>query len=638
MKKIYIVVFTVLAFCGYTQTSGNCNNIGFENGTTSGWYLSSGNVTGVHLPCNNCTIPGSGIATVVTNSTTIGTQCQNGIDTYLGSSVVAPNGGSYSLLLNNNSAGGKIQQVIQTLAISPSNSIFTFQFAAVLQKNTLPDSVAPYFSFEIFDANGYSIACSKYNTSDTNSSISHWQTSVIDPTVQYIPWNTVSLDLLSYLGQNLTVVFTVSDGSNGSSFGYAYIDAACNNFNSNYLTQSWAQTICNGSTAQLAAPAGFSYSWLGPVMAFTTQTFTTNMPGTYSLTLTSLTGCQGNYYVFDVSNTCDSVWPGDANNDLVADANDILAIGVGNLNFGWGRNNSSINWVAQPSAEWTDTLSNGVNYKHIDCNGDGVIELDDTLAVIQNFNLTHAARYAGNTNHVSTTGIPITLVPHQNTILAGNTGTFDIMLGNSANTVNNAYGIAFTMQFDNTYIDENSISVSGNNSWMGTANTNLMAVALKASSETEFAITKIDQTNVSGQGKIGEISFKTLSNSNNTTSFSIIHANLISYDQTNIPIDISASIATVNIVNVTTDIDQAINGNYCNIYPNPNNGKFTIETNSSSKQTVQIFDVNGRLVLTQNISGMISTINANVLSNGIYNINIISNEGIVNKRLIITKQ
>jgi hypothetical protein len=72
------------------------------------------------------------------------------------------------------------------------------------------------------------------------------------------------------------------------------------------------------------------------------------------------------------------------------------------------------------------------------------------------------------------------------------------------------------------------------------------------------------------------------------------------------------------------------------VYPNPNNGTFTIETNNPAEQILQIFDVNGRLLLTQTIKGK-TIISTNDLINGVYNINIFSSEGVVNRRLIITR-
>ncbi|HEX7415177.1 MAG TPA: T9SS type A sorting domain-containing protein, partial [Bacteroidia bacterium] len=38
------------------------------------------------------------------------------------------------------------------------------------------------------------------------------------------------------------------------------------------------------------------------------------------------------------------------------------------------------------------------------------------------------------------------------------------------------------------------------------------------------------------------------------------------------------------------------------IYPNPSNGTFIIETNATTKQTIQIYDVNGKVVLMQTIN------------------------------------
>ena len=73
-----------------------------------------------------------------------------------------------------------------------------------------------------------------------------------------------------------------------------------------------------------------------------------------------------------------------------------------------------------------------------------------------------------------------------------------------------------------------------------------------------------------------------------------------------------------------------------NIYPNPNNGSFTIQPNSVTKQTMQVYDVNGKLVLSQTINGK-TTIDASILNEGVYNISVISDEGVINKRLVIVR-
>jgi hypothetical protein len=72
------------------------------------------------------------------------------------------------------------------------------------------------------------------------------------------------------------------------------------------------------------------------------------------------------------------------------------------------------------------------------------------------------------------------------------------------------------------------------------------------------------------------------------------------------------------------------------VYPNPSNGSFVIEPSSTTKQTMQVYDVNGKLVLSQTINGKTS-IDANSLNEGVYNISLQSNEGVVNKRLVIVR-
>lgn len=61
-----------------------------------------------------------------------------------------------------------------------------------------------------------------------------------------------------------------------------------------------------------------------------------------------------------------------------------------------------------------------------------------------------------------------------------------------------------------------------------------------------------------------------------------------------------------------------------------------IEPNSITKQTVQIYDVNGKLLLNQTINGKI-TVDASILNEGVYNINIIKDEEVINKRLVIVR-
>jgi len=72
------------------------------------------------------------------------------------------------------------------------------------------------------------------------------------------------------------------------------------------------------------------------------------------------------------------------------------------------------------------------------------------------------------------------------------------------------------------------------------------------------------------------------------------------------------------------------------IYPNPTQNNFTIEVSNNDKQTLSVFDINGKLVLSQTINGTTS-IDASNLAVGVYNISIANTQGVINKRLVIVK-
>jgi sugar lactone lactonase YvrE len=87
----------------------------------------------------------------------------------------------------------------------------------------------------------------------------------------------------------------------------------------------------------------------------------------------------------------------------------------------------------------------------------------------------------------------------------------------------------------------------------------------------------------------------------------------------------------------TTNIVQNAIQNEFSTYPNPNNGNFVLELPNKLQNVLCILsDVNGKVVFTQTINHN-TNIDVKNLSNGIYNLNIITDVGVVNKRIIILK-
>jgi hypothetical protein len=97
----------------------------------------------------------------------------------------------------------------------------------------------------------------------------------------------------------------------------------------------------------------------------------------------------------------------------------------------------------------------------------------------------------------------------------------------------------------------------------------------------------------------------------------------------------------INVVSngncTSTGIEQvSLTANQINIYPNPAQNNFTIETTSTEKQTLNIFDVNGNLVLQQTIQNK-TAIDVSNLSNGVYYASIINKNSTTTQKLIIVK-
>ena len=86
----------------------------------------------------------------------------------------------------------------------------------------------------------------------------------------------------------------------------------------------------------------------------------------------------------------------------------------------------------------------------------------------------------------------------------------------------------------------------------------------------------------------------------------------------------------------TTGIQQITNNNEATIYPNPTSDQFFIETNTTDKLNVDLYDVNGRHVFSKSVSGK-SNINVTTLDEGIYTLTIKTADRAINKKLVILR-
>jgi hypothetical protein len=339
------------------------------------------------------------------------------------------------------------------------------------------------------------------------------------------------------------------------------------------------------------------------------------------------------------------VWPGDANEDGLVNNADLLAIGVGYGTNGPVRPNATINWVGQPAPYWTDSLLDNTNYKYIDCNGDGIINADDTVAIILNYSSTHSR---GGDVPSGNQGAP-TLLPvvAEDTTYKGDTLAVQLVLGDSTHPANNVYGLAFTLSYDITAVDSTKTSVSFGDSWLGTGADKIsIARDFKQQGQLQCALTRIDHTTRSGEGAIGTVSIIVTTDNINGKDYSyylesFFISNVIMIDSIGNILPVNAGSGSTLVGYLPTGIAQ-VNGinNLVHIYPNPAGSQLVICSGTAAMSEIKITDVIGSEVLNRNYSPEANVIkqelDLSALNPGIYMVEVLTANGISVQKLIVS--
>lgn len=331
------------------------------------------------------------------------------------------------------------------------------------------------------------------------------------------------------------------------------------------------------------------------------------------------------------------VWPGDANNDGLADASDLFEIGINYGATGFSREDMGIDWSAKLSRAWMepDTLYWYVfnDLKWTDCNGDGTINDDDTAAVALNFGLDHPI------NDLKTTAgdVPLFFEPTEDVLHIG-LNTIPIILGDELNSVDEIYGLSFTIELSGSEnIDINSLKVNFNDSWLSTADTRLSISKTNPDELRVYAgVVRKDRANVAGHGEIGTLSIVVIDNITGKTesedaTLSFVEAKAIKLNREELSVETSG--ITFPVESSESTYDPIANG--INIYPNPAGDILFIDNVAGiSIDMLEISDLAGRIIYSGNLSGS-NVIDLSKIEAGNYLIKVISGEKIITEKLTV---
>lgn len=256
-----------------------CTNPDFSSNNYNGWQTLCGTTNGTAYTVVGATqyVPGNNAACGNTQQHTIFT---GGTDPIVPSiQCVNPNGptGGASVRIGDGTGSGSRGAILrQTFLVSAASSAFSYSYAAVLEDPGHPSNQQPFFKATIYDQNNNPITCGQYQAFAGDGQ-SGW---VDMGSYVYKNWSTAFVDLTSYIGQNVTVEFTVGDCSPSAHYAYAYVQAACTSLD---ITMS-APAICSGQSVTISAPSSAqNYLWN---TGQNTQNITVTIPGTYTVNLT----------------------------------------------------------------------------------------------------------------------------------------------------------------------------------------------------------------------------------------------------------------------------------------------------------------------------------------------------------------
>ena len=322
-------------------------------------------------------------------------------------------------------------------------------------------------------------------------------------------------------------------------------------------------------------------------------------------------------------NNCDTanVWPGDTDNDFKVDVFDMVPIAIGMGTQGHVRPNASILWTAQPSNNWGPTMPNSLDYKHADCDGDGLIDTMDIAAILVNYGQIHPkpvkdptiVNYFTKVNRNS-----VDLILDTTYIMGPNNEIFiPVILGDSATTVGDVLALAFSLDYDASKIVSGSIDFIPNNC-LGVLGQDLysMSYDLPMIGQLDVGVIRTNNVGIDTSGVVGHLKLQ-INGSSQQLPFNISNSALVNAQTAEIPLQTSAMTLNINLGS-----SNGLEPLELKAYPNPIHD-YVIIRGALKGASYMIYALDGSVmssgILTQSIENKLST---DFLAKGVYQMKI----------------
>jgi len=380
-------------------------------------------------------------------------------------------------------------------------------------------------------------------------------------------------------------------------------------------------------------------------------------PGLYEicLTISDTISCSSQFClpVFTISDdtlceVADCVLPGDTDKDGAINIFDALGIGLGFNLEGAARPDASLEAIMQAAFDWLNSLFDGLDSKHADCDGNGIINELDFLAIDQNYEQVEK-----NTALAIDAEQPtVTLAFESDTLvmegIVGNAVTIPATLsvGSEEYPIEDFYGIALSFDYQKSQVQDIQTSILSETSFSSTP----IFKEDKIFKDEQYGVA-LSQTQQMGKevfGPIAEVGFIIIEDLSDARTINIdISINDIKLIDSKGK-EIYASVANDSIHltilpiesrTVVTNTEEVLGSNI-SISPNPTTDhlQITLDGPLQNKQSqLLIYNSIGTQVLKQSHISTHTSLDISHLHQGIYWVELLFEEGRVSRQIVVSK-
>ncbi len=384
--------------------------------------------------------------------------------------------------------------------------------------------------------------------------------------------------------------------------------------------------------------AGWAWQWTLVKGSDTVRLSTTSLAyafyaeGSYKVFLhgDSATYFGDDSIIIDIAN-CRNVWPGDANMDGLVDVDDVFILG-----FNWGdtgpvRPNSSVVWIEQPATDWGSWF-NGINNKHADTDGNGVINVDDTLAIAENFG--YAVNKYGGIMH----NAPLFLQPVNSNWYCGDVVSYNIVLGILNNDADNVYALSFYLDLDPIIFDTSVAHIDLSNSWLGNAGTDVFSFRKIIDTRLYIAIVSTTRQNLIGNGRIGGLHLQTMASLPPGLSqdyYLAVPSGIKGKMANGTEHTFSSQISEIYINDTLTGTNNRTEVGSVKLYPNPVGEVLNISFPVEKQWQILLTDMAGNKIMNEMAKFRDYSLNLKNLSSGLYLLYLNNEESAIVKKVMV---